>query len=747
MERINQMFHGVMNSERYSRFSLQPTEDGEGHAEVQLAEDSTEAEDGGSPTFRPVMLRHSRRFIMMVVLGVLIAFLIGCTVGLLRPSTAGCTTAAQAEEATQQPEPAAAAAAPNVQHDWNSLTTLLEQKLTSKGLEEALQKYNVPNRSAGGEEDKKQAESIYDTFRSLEMDPWTDIHYVQLQTTDSVNKNRVTFGSEEFQPKGYLAYSATGKVQGKLVYGNYGSKKDLDTVQRKNVELKNSVLLLRAGNMSFAEQVDSASSRGVSAVLIYPDESDYDFRTDTELYGHVHMGFGDPYTPGFPSFNHTQFPPAKSSGLPTIPAQTITGNMAKALLSNMTGPEPDPDFKGQFKSSYKLGGTENVTVEVNNVLVNTEIHNVFGVIKGFIEPDHYVVLGAQRDAWGRGYTKANVGTSILMELAETFKTMVEKDDFRPRRSLVFASWSAGEFGNVGATEWLEAHMTSIGKSVVSYISLDGAVMGRGGFMASASPLLYTLLKNTMKEVQSPFSSGTLYEGAGSDWESAVLRPMKMEDPAYPFLAFSGIPSVSFHFISPNKEFYTYYNTDLDNMEHLQFQTDQSVAQMASVAAQFAARMSLRLIHDHLLSFDVSRYKGVITKAVVQVYRRVNQLSVSSRLKGVGPHWLNRARGSFSRAADSINNDIINSDMNDREGCRLINQRLMTIERSLLSPYTSPIDAPLRHLLFGHGRHTLSSIATTEDMEDLHLQLALATWSLQGCANAMVGNIWDLDNEI
>ena len=37
---------------------------------------------------------------------------------------------------------------------------------------------------------------------------------------------------------------------------------------------------------------------------------------------------------------------------------------------------------------YTLGGasSEDVTVEVNNVLQDTEIHNVFGVIKGFTEP-------------------------------------------------------------------------------------------------------------------------------------------------------------------------------------------------------------------------------------------------------------------------------------------------------------------------------------------------------------------------
>lgn len=46
----------------------------------------------------------------------------------------------------------------------------------------------------------------------------------------------------------------------------------------------------------------------------------------------VHLGSGDPYTPGFPSFNHTQFPPTKSSGLPKIPAQTLAAKDALILL-------------------------------------------------------------------------------------------------------------------------------------------------------------------------------------------------------------------------------------------------------------------------------------------------------------------------------------------------------------------------------------------------------------------------------
>lgn len=266
-------------------------------------------------------------------------------------------------------------------------------------------------------------------------------------------------------------------------------------------------------------------------------------------------------------------------------------------------------------------------------------------------------------------------------------------------------------------------------------------------MASASPLLYRLLENTMKEVKSPLGSGTVYDLEGKRNLASILRPMSMGDPAYPFLAFSGIPSVSFHFISPNTETYSYYGTNLDNMDHLDYQTNHHTSEMTVAAAQFAGQMALRLVHDHLLSLDVSRYSNVLTMAVVRVFRRISQLSKSGELKEVNSNWLSSARGSFQRAANSIKNDIIGTDLNNEEACRILNDRIMRIEHCLLSPYVTPIETPFRHLLLGRGSHTLASIAETTDTKQFRTELALATWTLQGCANAMVGNIWDIDKEI
>uniref|UniRef100_A0A3Q0SQS6 Transferrin receptor 1b n=1 Tax=Amphilophus citrinellus TaxID=61819 RepID=A0A3Q0SQS6_AMPCI len=661
-------FHSYLlqvKSVRYSRFTLQPTDSGERHAEVKLSDDGTEeiteVEAGGSPSFRPALPNRSRRSIAYLVLGTLLIFITG----------------------------------------------MLSCSANSEDLS-----FDLPSRSAGSDEDMSLANRIFDGFKELEMDPWTDIHYVQLPMPDSQKPNKVQFGAEVFNLAGFLAYSAPGRVQGKLVYGNYGRKEDLDVVQKNNVELKGCVLLVRAGKISFAEQVDNAEKKGASAVLIFPDFEDYEYRSETALYGHVHLGSGDPYTPGFPSFNHTQFPPTQSSGLPKILAQTITCNIV--IVAPISGLDV---------LIYSLGGVENITVEVNNVLVNKELHNVFGVIKGFDDPDRYIVLGAQRDAWGRGYARATVGTSVLTELAKAFHEMVENDGFRPRRSLVFASWSAGEYGSIGATEWLEGYMASIDKSVFTYISLDGVVMGMYSFMASASPLLYSLLETTMKEVKHGFMVVRV-----------LMRPMTIDDPAYPFLAFSGIPSVSFHFITPNSEVYTYYGTHLDDVDQLSYETNRRTGEITVAAAQFAGQMALHLVHDHLLSLDMSRYSNTLTKA-------------SGKLKDLSPNWLNRARGSFQRAARGIYDDIASTNLDDKEACRILNDRIMRVEHNLLSPYVSPVEVPFRHLLFGRGSHTLASISEATDMDELRTQLALATWNLQGCANAMVGDIWDLDEEI
>lgn len=80
-----------------------------------------------------------------------------------------------------------------------------------------------------------------------------------------------------------------------------------------------------------------------------------------------------------------------------------------------------------------------------------------------------------------------------------------------------------------------------------------------------------------------------------------------------------------------------------------------------------------------------------------------------------------------------------------------------VERDLLSPYVSPQTMPFRHILFGSGSCTLQDVlaqltaikegSASADVDLLKNQFALTTWTIQSCANALVGNVWDMDNEL
>ncbi|KAK1162675.1 transferrin receptor 1a [Acipenser oxyrinchus oxyrinchus] len=771
---ISNLFRGEPST--YTRFSLAEHMEGDSsQVEMKLSNSETESEVGnsmGDPRDPRIMKpKHSPKNICFMIVCTLLIFLIGFLLGYLsyrgRMQTKGqsCSNAdsvpcGTAEELPSKDDSDTTLEATRPFLEWKQLKELLKDKFLVSSFESRFSDFSV-SREAGSEGDQSLALTVYNEFKRFGLHSvWNDEHYVKLQSLGST-PNRVTLlasGTTEIieSPKGYLAYSAAGQATGKLVYANYGREEDFKMLKSMNIGVNGSVVIVRGGKICFAAKVANAQKVKAAAVLIYLDPADYaNMPVDTDVFGHVHLGTGDPYTPGFPSFNHTQFPPAQSSGLPSIPAQTITTNSARRLLSKMTGQLAPSEWKGTLSPPYNLGNDDNVQVEVevNNVVAEKMIHNVFGVIKGLTDPDHYVVIGAQRDSWGPGVAKSAVGTSLLVEMAKALSDLVVKDGYKPRRSIVFASWSAGDFGSVGATEWLEGYLSVLHLKAFAYINLDAAVLGSQTFKASASPMLYTLLGNTLKEVDSPLdSSKTLYQNVGGDsWEKQTIVPMTMDDASYAFQAFSGIPSVSFSFTNDG-DTYPYFGTKEDNLSNLNARTGNRIDDIARAAANVAGQMVLRLTHDHQLSLDFDRYNGELYSFVFKINRFAKQLKKA----GLTVKWLSSARGDFDRATETLKNNILNSDLNNAGICRAINERIMMVEYHFLSPYASPKDTPFRHIFYGSGPHTLMSLlenlnlvnnkTTNLDMDVLRNQLALATWTIQGAANALSGDIWDIDNE-
>lgn len=756
---ISNLFGGEPLS--YTRFSLARQVDGDNsHVEMKLAVDEEEIVENNVRGNHASVKKPKRLngCICYGAIAVIIFFLIGFMIGYLGYCKRECGRLAATESPgmeNREPEEPEESFEPEASPLllWTDLKTMLSGKLDTTDFTSTL-KWLSDNlytpREAGSQKDESLGFLIENKFREFKLSKvWHDEHFIKVQAKGS-SRNSVTLlrtnDNTPFlleNPDGYVAYSKATTVSGKLVHANFGTKRDFEELK---FPLNESLVIVRAGKITFAEKVANAASFNAIGVLIYMDQTNYPIvDADLQLFGHAHLGTGDPFTPGFPSFNHTQFPPSPSSGLPNIPVQTISRACADKLFEVMEEQCPSA-WDTDSSCKLKTNTDRRVKLSVNNVMTERRIFNIFGAIKGFEEPDRYVVVGAQRDAWGPGAAKSSVGTALLLELSRIFSDMVLKGGFKPKRSVIFVSWSAGDFGAIGATEWLEGYFTSLHLKTFTYINLDKAVLGKKNFKVSASPLLYSLIEKTMKDVKNPITGLSLY--TDSNWINKVEK-FSLDNAAFPFIAYSGIPAISFCFCEDKD--YPFLGTTMDTYDVLNGRIPQ-LNRMMRAAAEVAGQLLIKLTHDAELNLDYERYNDKILSFV----RDMNQFRADIKEMGLSLQWLYSARGDFVRATSRLTADYKNAEKANKFVMRAINDRIMKVEYNFLSPYVSPRDSPFRHIFWGSGPHTLSALLENFKLRQrngafndtlLKNQLALATWSIQGAANALSGDIWDIDNEL
>ncbi|XP_028254650.1 transferrin receptor protein 2 [Parambassis ranga] len=652
------------------------------------------------------------------------------------------------------------------------LRTMMRRLLKDEDIHHTVSRVSRASHPPGSSEGTALASEILHGFRQLQMDhTWTESLYAMLQFPDRSHSSSLSLVdsagliSEQIplNPSDFCPYSATGSATGGVVYANYGRQQDFNWLRSAGVSVIGCVLVMRVGGgVSFAEKVWLAERNGAGGALIYPDPADLPqdprrlgLNTHTAVSEHVHLGSGDPFTPGFPSFNHTQFPPIQSSGLPLIPVLPITATVAAKLLSQLSGPSCPPSWRGRLPYVRCVVGPElrsghRVQMSVQNVMTPVLLNNIFSSLEGRVEPDQYIILGAQRDSLGLGAVKSGVGTAILLELARTFSAMV-KNGFSPRRSVLFVSWDAGDFGHVGATEWLEGYLSMLHLKAVAYFSLDQAVMGDDVLSAYTSPLLVDLLDAAIRQVEHPKHAGqTIYSQAereGGSWR--IMKPLYLNSGAYSFTAFAGVPAMELRF--SEERAYPFINTPLDSMPHLQEVLGGRLGVTGRSLGELVGEMVLRLAHDRIIPLRITSY----AQTVLQFSTLLNRHSAELQSRGLSPQWVFSSRGDYSRAAETLQRAIDYSDLHEPSTARFYNTRIMKVEYYFLSQYVSAVETPFRHVIHGRGDHTLSALTEhlallTSDPEHFderrfRRQLALFTWTLQGAANALNGDVWSIHN--
>ncbi|TRY58031.1 hypothetical protein DNTS_030926 [Danionella cerebrum] len=202
-----------------------------------------------------------------------------------------------------------------------------------------------------------------------------------------------------------------------------------------------------------------------------------------------------------------------------------------------------------------------------------------------------------------------------------------------------------------------------------------------------------------------------------------------------------------------------FGSSEDTEQNLDRYTSYNTLKLAKTAGEVAGLMTLRLVHDHILKLNVAKYTSVIRSYISQIRSKVESRQMVSREQ----FWAasingddavaSATQGSYDRAASALASTIRNSDLEDMSSAA----SSTIVEGSLISPYVSPRENLFRHILLGSGSHTLAALIDhleaikggldSGDVDQFKNQFALATWTIQSCANALAGEVWDMDNEI
>lgn len=339
----------------------------------------------------------------------------------------------------------------------------------------------------------------------------------------------------------FHAYSGSGTVEAEVVFANYGLPADYRVLDSLGVSVEGKVVLARYGRSFRGIKAREAERRGAAALLMYNDPEGDGF-TKGEVYpegpmrpegglqrGSILNADGDPSTPSGPSLpGAARVPELLMVGVARIPVVPIGYGAAAELLGPLGGARAPEGWQGGLELDYHVGPGP-VTARVHVRMEDGEAayrpaFNTIAAIRGTEWPDEWVIAGGHRDAWGPGAVDNVSGTTSVLAAARAFADLA-KQGFRPRRTVVFATWDAEEWGIIGSIEWVEAHEERLRGSAVAYVNQDGAVSG-GRFGSAAAPELAGMVRDLSSEIIDPGSGRPLREA----WLAAVNESRGDEAP-------------------------------------------------------------------------------------------------------------------------------------------------------------------------------------------------------------------------
>lgn len=578
----------------------------------------------------------------------------------------------------------------------------------------------------------------------------------------------------------FHGYGVSGDVTGQVVYANFGRPEDFAALDRLGVEVKDRIVLVRYGELFRGLKLRNAQQRGARGVLIYSDPADDGYgKGDVFPHGPYRPGSaiqrgsvqflslqpGDPSTPHGPSVKGAERLPIdprngfprrefgfdeavrkweEETGLvrndyfPAIPSLPISYEAAAPILSSLGGPNVPGGWQGGLPLAYHVGpGPVEVHFSVGMDYQIRPIWNVIGTIKGSVEPDRWVLIGNHRDAWVYGAVDPGSGTAATLEMCRALGAAV-KHGWKPRRTIVYASWDAEEYGLVGSTEWAEEHAGELDARAVLLLNVDSAVAGteldldgvpslRDLVLEAAGAVTDVRSGKTLREVWIAQRRASWAQNAPLDLDDGVWKgTAAAERPASPFVPqmnplgsgsdytvfvdHLGVPAVDAGFKGSYGVYHSIYD-DFYWMEKCgdpEFLTHATAAKLYTAIAMRAAAAEVVPLRFVPYGEALREHVDDLRRLLARKARGASSPPAKSPLTFEGlPALIQAVRAFQGQAAllDRATEALARRDGEEPGRLSRVNDALMRIERAFLDPDGLPGRPWFRHAVYAPGLTT------------------------------------------
>jgi N-acetylated-alpha-linked acidic dipeptidase len=253
--------------------------------------------------------------------------------------------------------------------------------------------------------------------------------------------------------------------------------------------------------------------------------------------------------------------------------------------------------------------------------------------------------------------------------------------WRPRRTLLFATWDAEEWGLVGSSEYVEDDSLRLMRGGVAYLNQDASASGPN-FGGGGTPTLRGVLRDITTQVPDPSGDGSVYDVWRRRSGVAVGEEPAMGDPGggsdfAGFYNHLGIPHSDWGFGGGNG----IYHSNYDTYTFMERFGDPGYRYHAA-AARISTAMMMRLANAEVLPYDYVEFARTMRRYLAPIDRNLQAKgwAGSSATLAQAIDRLERAAIAFAEARDAALRSGLSAARQ-----QATNAELLKVERAMTRP--------------------------------------------------------------